>query len=251
MKRHAIPAVLSVACLLALALPGCSGQPQPGPDVAEETASSSSEAAVETRSRPQPKERRPAESVPEDRPQAPRKPVPPATITLTIPEGTRVTLAMADALSSKTAQVGDPVAAVLRNPIVVGDRVAFPAGSRLEGSVTGVKPAKKGFKDTGGGLSVAFDRIVAPGGRRASIIAGFTKLAEGSGKKKGAIIGGSAAGGALLGKILGKDSKGAAIIGGAIGTAVAGATRGKEARIAVEEKVTVALEQSVRVTVPR
>ncbi len=154
-------------------------------------------------------------------------------------------------LSSKSAAVGQSVTARLNQPLIVGDRVVFPAGSSVEGQVTGVKPAKKGFKDSGGALAIAFERISAPNGRSVKIVAGFTKVAEGSGKKKGAIIGGSAAGAALLGKVLGKDPKGAALIGGAIGTAVAGSTRGKEAVLESGEEVTMALEAAVRTSIKR
>jgi hypothetical protein len=170
---------------------------------------------------------------------------------LTIQEGTPLAVAFLDPITSETAMAGDPVSTTLLQPVVVGDRVVFPVDSRVEGRVTDVKPATKGFKETSGAVAVSFDRITSPGGRSATIVAGFTKIGEGSGKKKAAIIGGSAAGGALLGKVLGKDAEGAAIIGGAIGTAVAGGTKGKEAVIAVDEQLTVSLEQAVRVKIRR
>jgi hypothetical protein len=175
----------------------------------------------------------------------------PATITLTIPAGTQLQVSFPEAVTSETALAGDAVVATLKDPIVVGDRVVFPAGSRVEGKVVDVKSAKKGFKDTGGAISITFHRLVSPGGRAASIQAGFTKVAEGSAGKKAGIIAGSAAGGALLGKVLGKDPKGAAVVGGAVGTAVAGATKGKEAVIEPEEGVSLPLEQNARVTIPR
>ena len=181
----------------------------------------------------------------------PPAPAPPKTITLTIPEGTRMEMVFNAELSSGAAVIGDDVDVRLGAPLIVGDRVVFPAGSRVEGKVTGVKPATKGYKDTGGAVAVSFDRIVAPNGRRGTIVAGFTKVAEGSAAKKGAIIGGSAAGGAVLGEVLGKDAAGAALIGGAIGAAIAGATKGKEAILETNEQVTVVLEQAVRVTVKR
>jgi hypothetical protein len=252
MSRYSWAAILALAVVFVLGTIGCSGQ---STQVAEGTAeaervqeedlpepppaSSSSEG---TRSQPQ--------RVPEERTQSVTPP-PPSTITLTIQEGTPLAVAFVDAITSETAMAGDRVSATLRQPLVVGDRVVFPADSRVEGRVTDVKPATKGFKDTSGAVAVSFDRITSPGGRSATIVAGFTKVAEGSGKKKAAIIGGSAAGGALLGKVLDKDAAGAAIIGGAIGTAVAGGTKGKEAVIEVNEELTVSLEQAVRVKVRR
>ena len=167
---------------------------------------------------------------------------------MTLPAGTALAVTIPEAISSATAQAGDRVTATLKNPVIAGDRVAFPAGSRVEGKISDVKSAKKGFKDTGGALSISFNRIVAPDGHSASIEAGFTRLATGSAGKKAGIIGGSAVGGALLGKILGKDAKGGALIGGAIGTAVAGTTKGKEAVIEAGEELTVNLQRSADAT---
>ena len=189
-------------------------------------------------------------TIPEERPRtaAPARPQAPQPVTLTIQAGTALALTVGEMVTSETAQVGDSVSATLKSPLISGDRVAFPAGSRVQGQVSDVKPATKGFKDTGGALSISFNRIVAPDGHSATIAAGFTKLAEGSAGKKAAIIGGSAAGGALLGKVLGKDSKGAAVIGGAIGTAVAGSTKGKESIIAADEEISVNLERAAQTT---
>jgi hypothetical protein len=196
---------------------------------------------------------RPAATIPEERPRrlSALPPAEPATVTVTIPQGTSVVVHLAEALTSETALVGDDVTATLSQPIIVGDRVAFPAGSQVKGRVTDVKSASKGFTETGGALAISFDRIVAADGHSAAIAAAFTKLATGSGKKKAAIIGGSAVGGALLGKVLGKDAKGAAVIGGAVGTAVAGATKGKEAIIAPEEEIVVNLERAAPTTMKR
>ena len=167
---------------------------------------------------------------------------------VTLPAGTALAVTIPDAISSATAQTGDRVSATLKSPIISGDRVAFPAGSRVEGRITDVKSAKKGFKDTGGALSISFNRLVAPDGHSATIEAGFTRLATGSAGKKAGIIGGSAVGAAILGKMLGKDPKGAALLGGAVGTAVAGSTKGKEAVIEAGEEMTVNLQNSAETT---
>jgi hypothetical protein len=172
-------------------------------------------------------------------------------VTLTVPAGTQLALSFPAELTSETAQVGDEVVATLKQSIVVGDRVAFPEGSQVHGTVSDVKSASKGFKETGGALSLQFTSVVAPGGHKSAISAGYTKAAEGSAAKKGAIIGGSAVGGALLGKALGKSTGGGAAVGAAIGTAVAGTTKGREARIKVEDILQVPLEQNAKVVLPR
>jgi hypothetical protein len=249
--------MLVFAGLALAALAGCAGDPA----TENEVARTAPEEGIEPPPPPPPSP--PPSSVAPSRPQrteipeereaapAPRKPSPPPTVTLTVPEGTGMTVAFASPLTSATAAEGDDVSVRLETPLIAGDRVVFPAGSSVQGKVTGVKPASKGFKDSGGALSVSFDRIVSPDGRHAAIVAGFTMVAEGSGKKKAAIIGGSAAGGAVLGKALDKDAAGAALIGGAIGAAIAGSTKGKEAVLEAGQRVDLTLEEPLRVTVPR
>jgi len=266
MPRKFALLLIPVAVLAALLLGGCGAQKSDDTRLAEEAPPAGGGEAIpeppkaeavpsKPAARPadRPSRTRDAERVPEERPRrlTPEAPPPPATVTVTIPAGTSLEIAFAEPLSSATAVVGDKVVARLKSAIVVEDRVAFPTNSTIEGKIADVKPAKKGFKDTGGALAISFNRIVAPGGRSASIVAGFTKVAEGSAGKKAGIIGGSAVGGALLGKALGKDGKGAALVGGAIGTAIAGGTKGKEATLEADEPLTVALEQAARTTLSR
>lgn len=257
-RTSPLASVLMIALLLP-AFTGCGGQ-QSGPTQVAEQAeqapppySGSDSTASEVPPPPPAKQKTAQGSIPEERPRriVPEKPAPPPTVTLAIPAGTALSVTLDQPLTSETAQAGDKVTATLKESILVGDRVALPAGSRVEGTVTDVKHAKKGFKDTGGALALSFHRVVTPKGTAVTIAAGLSKLAEGSAGKKAAIIGGSAAGGALLGKVLDKDAAGAAVVGAAVGTAVAGSTKGKEAKIGTEEVLSVALEQAAKITLPR
>ena len=260
-KILTLKAFAAVALLVLFAV-GCSSQKTDDMEMAEQappptepndagmsgtTAPEPPPAQAEPRSDipTRPQRTSPTSSIPEERPKpvVPRKP---AAVMVTIPAGTSLSVNLTEPLSSEHALVGDKVRTTLKNPVIVGDRVVFPAGSTVEGTISDVKPASKGFKETGGALSLQFTRITAPDGHSASISAGFTKVATGSAGKKAGIIGGSAAGGALLGKVLGKDAKGAAVIGGAIGTAVAGSTKGREATIAADEELALTLEQPAR-----
>ena len=265
-KRFTLSVLPVVPMLLLLSL-GCSGQKGDNTEMAEQTpppeASNDAEMAGTTAPEPPPapseprtttptrpqrtRSSHPTSAIPEERPKA-VVPQQPAPVVVTIPAGTSLSVNLVEPLSSGHAAVGDRVRATLKNPLIVGDRVVFPAGSTVEGKISDVKPAKKGFKDTGGALSVQFTRITAPDGHSALISSGFTKVATGSAGKKAGIIGGSAAGGALLGRVLGKDAKGAAVLGGAIGTAVAGSTKGKEAVIQPDEDIGVSLERSAQTT---
>ena len=261
--------VLAAVPLLLLCTARCAGQSSDTTETAEQAPPPASDTGVAGGAAPEheqaPPEQKPAPAVrpqrthtasrstgtvPEERPRnaVPAQPAAPPPVTVTLPAGTALAVTIPEAISSAAAQAGDRVTATLKNPVIAGDRVAFPAGSRVEGKISDVKSAKKGFKDTGGALSISFNRIVAPDGHSASIEAGFTRLATGSAGKKAGIIGGSAVGGAILGKMLGKDAKGAALLGGAIGTAVAGSTKGKEAVIEAGEEMTVNLQRPAEAT---
>jgi hypothetical protein len=263
MSRQSLVVIVIAAALAAVPLVGCGGQPsQPPAPVAEQAppppspdqATTPEQAAAPVpppAAVPAPRQTTRAQTIPEERPAPAPVPAPPATVTLTIPAGTQLALGFGAELTSESAAVGDSVVATLKQPVLSGDRVVFPEGSQVHGTITDVKSASKGFKDTGGALSIQFNSIVAPDGHKAGIAAGFTKVAEGSGAKKGAIIGGSAVGGALLGRVLGKNTAGSAAVGAAIGTAVAGSTKGREAVIKPEDSIQVALENSAKVTVKR
>ena len=260
--------IYPIATILLLLSAGCSGQknenaemvdqapPPPAPSNDAEMAGTTApepppaqpEPRTTTPARPQrTRTSQSANAIPEERPR-PVVPPQPAPVVVTIPAGTSLSLNLAETLTSEQAQVGDRVRGTLKSPLIVGDRVVFPAGSTVDGKVSDVKSAKKGFKDTGGALSIQFTRITAPDGHSAPVDAGFTKVATGSAGKKAGIIGGSAVGGALLGRVLGKDAKGAAVLGGAIGTAVAGSTKGKEAVIGPDEDISVSLAGPAQTT---
>jgi hypothetical protein len=253
------PVALLLACVMVFAAFGCSGQSdQPAPEQTAELAPPPApepppqeQAAAPIPPPPAPAPSRSHGTIPEERQAAQPAPAVPTTVTVTVPAGTQLSLGFPAELTSATAQPGDAVVATLKEAITIGDRVAFPAGSQVRGTVTDVKSASKGFKDTGGAISLQFTSVVAPNGHKSTIAAGFSKVAEGSAAKKGGIIGGSAVGGALLGKALGKSTGGGAAVGAAIGTAVAGTTKGREAKIKTDDLIQVSLEQNAKVVLPR
>jgi len=174
-------------------------------------------------------------------------------VAVTVPQATQLKVKLNDALDSGTSQAGDHFQAMLVEPIVVGDRVVLPAGSTIEGTVSEVVPAKKGIKESGGALTLSFDRVTTPSGATAAMSAGISQVAK-STKKKAGTIGGSAAGGALLGKILGKSTKDAAvgaIIGGAIGTGIAAGTKGTEMKLEAGTELIVSLQEPLTVHLKR
>jgi hypothetical protein len=79
-----------------------------------------------------------------------------------IPQGSIVRARLVTPLSSATAKKGEPVEAVLTQPLMEGNRVVLPQGSRLKGAVRDAQPARR-FKKNGQ-LRVAFLTLVPPDG---------------------------------------------------------------------------------------
>jgi hypothetical protein len=78
------------------------------------------------------------------------------------PSGSTVHAWLATPLNSATSKKGDPVEAIISRPLVVSDQLILPEGSRLEGSVLQVRPARR--LDRNGQLRITFHEIVPPRG---------------------------------------------------------------------------------------
>lgn len=147
----------------------------------------------------------------------------PAATGYTVAAGTPVNISMNTQISSETANVGDTWTGEVKENVIVGDHVAFPAGSIVTGRVTDVVPAAKGSLAKLG-LSVT---SINANGESIPVSASMEPLEAGSPRARniGAVAGGAAAG-ALIGKAVGGGGKGA-VIGGLIGAAASGAAVAK------------------------
>jgi hypothetical protein len=162
------------------------------------------------------------EPEPDDEPVAPiaaRAPEPPPVPRVTelvIPADSVLGLQVERTISSETASVEDRVEARVSRDVRVSDRVAIPAGSVVQGSVTEVERGGK-IKEKAR-LAIRFHTVVLADGTRLAIRTDpVVREGEAPTGESTAKIGGATAGGAILGAILG-GGKGAAI-GGAIGAA--------------------------------
>ena len=82
---------------------------------------------------------------------------------IVVPADTRFRVRLETALNSRSSQIGDPIRAVLIQPIRDGRRVALAADSLIEGRVQGVQKKEEfGY----GGLRLVFDQITLPRGSR-------------------------------------------------------------------------------------
>ena len=87
----------------------------------------------------------------------------------TIEVDTKAKLILQTRLSSKLSEVGDPVTAVLDEPIYVGSDLVIPRGTEFRGRVTAVKAAGRGQK--AGNIAIAFERVSMPWGDEQVFIA--------------------------------------------------------------------------------
>jgi hypothetical protein len=97
--------------------------------------------------------------------------------------------------------------------------------------------------------------LVLPSGETAPLAASFLREGRNETGRDAATIGGAAAGGAILGRILDRDSKKratviGAILGAAAGTVIAAKTPGQEVEIPAGTVVAIELDRELRLEVP-
>lgn len=191
-----------------------------------------------------------AEPAPEEPAEAPA----PEPEPVTVPAGTRMEVEFLNDLSSATSSPGDTFRARVASGVTADGALAIPAGSEVLGVVTEAVPLKKiGGKAK---LALRFTDLVLPSGTTVPIRASFVEEGPSETKRDAATIGGAAAGGAVIGRILGKGnrSKGAvigAILGAVAGTAIASKTQGEEVTIPSGTAVRLQLDVPVTVRPPR
>jgi len=166
----------------------------------------------------------------------------------TVPEGTKLTIALLDPLSTATSQQGDKFQGTLAEPIVVDGKTIAPRGTTVEGRVEKVlQPGKVKGRAT---LALSLTGI-KNGGRFVPVSTGpFTAVAEDNKDRDAGIIAGGAGVGAVIGGIAG-GKKGAAIgaiLGGGGGTTAVLATKGQDVRLDPETRVNFVLDKSVQLS---
>ncbi|HLJ41423.1 MAG TPA: hypothetical protein VKT50_08025 [Candidatus Acidoferrales bacterium] len=164
-----------------------------------------------------------------------------------VPSGTRLPLVLHNAISTRSAQPGDPVYLETLFPIVIDSRILIPAGSYVSGEVTEAK--RPGRIHGRGEIKIKLDNLILPNGYQASFNASPTGAGTGGNEsigKEGTIKGDSnkagdagtvletTAAGAGIGGIVGQSARGAGIgagAGAAAGLLAVLLTRGPEAEL--------------------
>jgi hypothetical protein len=167
----------------------------------------------------------------------------------TVPDGTVLAARLDSSLGSDTSQVEDRVQATLTEAVLVEGAEVLPAGSVVTGVVTTADPAGK---VTGRATLAVRFRSMSVAGETYAVSASLHHTAASTKKDDAKKIGIPAAGGAIIGAIVG-GKKGAGIgatVGGGAGAAVVLATSGPEVRWPVGTPVSIELDNAIDVRVP-
>jgi len=170
---------------------------------------------------------------------------------VTIPTGTNLAVVLDTTVASATSEVEAPVSAHLSRSITVQGQTALAEGSRVSGVVTDATRAAKvkGLAHVG----IRFNTVTPRGDDQRYTIhtAAVGRTAAATKKDDALKIGVPAAGGAVIGGLLG-GKKGAVIggsAGGGAGTAVVLSTRGKEVTLPSGSALTLRLTQPLTVRI--
>jgi hypothetical protein len=190
---------------------------------------------------------------------APRPPAsvpataPPGYAAASVPAGTVIHAALQDSIHSRLDVAGRTVAAkVMQNVTGPDGRTLIPAGAPVQLTVTQVRP---GRGDRQGALEIRPDSITLGGASR-KLEARLQSVpyelrGRGVTGEDAAKVGVGAAGGAVVGRVLGGNSKGT-VIGGVLGAAggavVASQTAAKD--VVVKARTPVALVLTVPIVLP-
>lgn len=168
---------------------------------------------------------------------------------VTVPAGTALPVRLETAVGSDISKIEDPVRARLNRAITIGGQTAIPAGSTLVGSITNTE--RPGKVQGRAQIALRFDTLIAGEERYDVRTAPIARTGRGTKKKDAMKIGIPAAGGAVIGGIIG-GKKGAVVggaAGGGAGTAVVLSTRGEEVRLPRGSVLTVRVTEPLTVRV--
>lgn len=169
----------------------------------------------------------------------------------TIPAGTELPVVLDTGVSSNESRVEEPVHAHLARAVVVDGVTVVPAGSRVSGVVTDA--TQSGRVKGRAHVALRFESLTPEGADEHYTIhtTAVGRTAQSTKEKDALEIAGPAAGGALIGALVG-GKKGALIgtaAGGGAGTAVVLSTRGKEVSFPKGSTLTLRLTEPVTVKV--
>jgi hypothetical protein len=171
-----------------------------------------------------------------------------------VPSGTHLTVELERTVSSSGSREGESVRARVVAPVTERGLVVIPSGSEVIGVVT----RATGTGRIGGRarLGVRFTELLLPSGASVPIRVSWAAAGRSKTGRDAAIIGGSAAGGGIIGHNLnrGNRDKGTvigALVGAVVGTAVAANAPGRPVVLPSGATLRLRLHGAIEVPVPR
>jgi hypothetical protein len=266
MKTLRILGLSVLALTLALGLSACSkSESEVSMPPVEENPAAAAEpmpmdpvpASDQVASAPEPAPVTPKKPAPKPTTSKPKTPAVPAseTRTVSVPTGTSFDIELLTPVHTKTNNVGDKIEGKLMHPLNAPDgSVIAVTGATIRGEIVELTRASKSrAEEDRASVKLAFTSIETVDGEKSlsTTVTNVESLQAGSTTKRDAlIIGGSAVAGAVLGKVIGKDTKDAAIgavAGAVIGTGAVMASKGHELEIAAGSKVSVRADQPITI----
>ena len=170
---------------------------------------------------------------------------------LVLPAGTELPIVLDSSIGSDTSKAEDQVRAHLAHGVALRGVTVLPPGSHVSGVV--IDATRSGRVKGTAHLAVRFDTIEPAGSDTRYLMrtTSVSRTAETTRRKDAIEIGAPAAGGAVIGALVG-GGKGALIgtaVGAGAGTAVVLSTRGKDVRLARGTALTLHLAQPLAVKV--
>ncbi|MEG9434294.1 LssY C-terminal domain-containing protein [Terriglobus sp. ADX1] len=81
-----------------------------------------------------------------------------------LPEKTPLEIRLTERVATHTSKEGSPVRAILAAPVLQGDKVVLPLGSKVEGRVVHLNSVGLGLKHETSSIGLAMERIILPDG---------------------------------------------------------------------------------------
>ncbi len=166
---------------------------------------------------------------------------------IVIDAGREIVVTADQSVSSRDNNSGDRFEATLAEPVVVGDRVVIPKGTRATGIVTRVQSAGR-FRGNAG-IAVTLGSVNVDGQEYEVRTTEVDEFGKGRGKRTAEGVGGGAVVGALIGALAG-GGRGAAIgagVGAGAGTAGTAFTGDRDITIEAETRLHFRLREPLEV----
>lgn len=187
---------------------------------------------------------------------------------LIIPAGTKVPLALKQAISTKSAKEGDPVYCETTFPFVVDDQIVIPAGTYVQGKISQIKrPGRvKGRAE----LLMHFTSMIYPSGYTVVLPGAVDNMPgaehtnmkgpEGTVQQEGqkgkdiGTVASTASTGAVIGGLATRTGKGVgvgALGGGLVGLGIAMLSRGDDVRLQPGTSIEMVIQREIGVDAKR